>query len=259
MTDQSLHGRVALVTGAGSGLGVVLAKDLARRGAAVAVHYHSSFDAAKQVVREIEKEGGRAVAVKADLTDQAQADLLVAKVGGTLGELDLLVLNATGYPDVQRGPAVKHTPTQLADNMRAHYLTSMTPVHAALPGMVERGSGSVVYISDTFLRRTTLMGLGHALPKAGVESAMKHFAQELGRSGVRFNTVIAGAVRSPALERALSDESVKAHVEKFMTEIPLGRVAEPEDVANAVALLAGDQLGYVTGAFLPVTGGLLLI
>ncbi|MEV4636627.1 SDR family oxidoreductase [Actinoplanes sp. NPDC049548] len=259
MTKSSLDGKVALVTGSGRGVGAVIARELARRGAAVAVNYRGSAAGAAAVVQDIEQAGGRAFAVQADATDQASVEAMIAEVTERLGPIDLLVLNATGFADVLRGPATKHSVEQLADSMVAQFKASMVPVYAALPSMTARRTGHVIYISDTFPRKVVHSGLGHALPKVPVEAAMKYLALELGPDNVRFNTVVCGAIRSAALERATSDPAVTQKVKEYIAQIPLGRVAEPEEIANAVAVLAGDDLSYLTGVFLPVAGGNLII
>ncbi|WP_327071974.1 SDR family NAD(P)-dependent oxidoreductase [Kitasatospora sp. NBC_01302] len=254
-TCSGLDSKIAVVTGAGRGLGATIARELADRGALVAVVYHRSFQPAKDVVRDIEARGGRAVAVQADVRDAEQCAAMVAEVTDTLGAPEIMVLNATGFPDMLRGPALKHSLDEYTDYLVSHFRASLAPLYAVLPGMTERGRGSVVYISDAFARRTAPKGLGHALPKATVETVMKHLAVELGPAGIRVNAVVPGAVRSDGLERAMADESVAADVRAHIEQIPLGRVAEPEEVARAVAMLASDEFGYVTGAFLPVAGG----
>jgi len=255
MTDSSLEGKVAVVTGASRGLGAHIAVGLARRGASVVVNFRSSADAAQQVVERIEQAGGRAFAAKADVGDEGETRAMVDETLERFGPIDVLVLNAVG--EVLRGPALDQSPARLASLMAEHFLQCTVPVYAVAPAMAARGSGSVILISDTFSHRLIAGGLGHALPKVPVETAIRYLALELGESNVRFNTVISGAIRSEAYDRALHNPVVAAKMSAYLEQVPLGRIAEPEEVADVVAALAGDRFGYVTGAALPVVGGYL--
>ncbi len=141
MTEMSLQGKVAVVTGAETETGVAVAVELARSGAAVAVQYFSSFGRAKDVVRGIEEFGGTAVAIKADLLDRAQTELMCAKAAGAFGDVDLMVVtDAVPAPDGDLGAH------QLADAVRTQLLAALAPLHAVAPGMAERGSGALVYV-----------------------------------------------------------------------------------------------------------------
>jgi 3-oxoacyl-[acyl-carrier protein] reductase len=255
MTNSGLIGRVAIVTGASRGLGEHIAVGLARRGASVVINFRSSADAAQRVVERIEQAGGRAFAAKADVGDEGETRAMVDEAVERFGPIDVLVLNAVG--EVLRGPALEQSPTRLAAAMTEHFLQCTVPVYAVAPAMAARGQGSVILISDTFSHRLIPGGLGHALPKVPVETAIRYLALEVGGANVRFNTVISGAIRSEAYERALDNPVVAAKMSTYLEQVPLGRIAEPGEVADVVAALAGDQFGYVTGAALPVAGGYL--
>jgi len=246
------------VTGASGEIGGAIAAELAARGAAVAVNYRNSADAAAKVVAGIEEHGGRAIAVRADVTDTDGTAALVGEVESTLGPIDLLVLNTTAFTTHLRGPFLGLQVDDLVENMAAQARAALRPVAAIAPGMVQRGRGSIVFISDSFARTEKVGTIGHGVAKAPMESAMKHLALELGPAGVRVNTVIPGATRSPNLDAStrLQHEGRLAPV---IEATPLRKIAEPQDVANAVALLAGPDCGHVTGAFLPVSGGYLVI
>jgi NAD(P)-dependent dehydrogenase (short-subunit alcohol dehydrogenase family) len=259
MTHSSLDGKVALVTGAGRNIGAVIAAELASRGAAVALNYRNSVAGAEQGVKDIEKNGGRAAAYQADVRDTAQVETMVAAAERDLGPIDILVLNATGFDDVLRGAALSHTVDELGEEMIDQFRAAMVPAYALAPRMVERKTGNIVFVSAIYARRTYAGGMGHALAKVGCETAMKHLAVELGPSNVRVNTVIPDVTRSDGFERAIKMEHVAKQLDSYIGGIPMQRIAEPEEVARAVAVVASDEMSYVTGAFLPVAGGNLII
>ncbi|MFI6346463.1 SDR family NAD(P)-dependent oxidoreductase [Streptomyces sp. NPDC050560] len=258
-TGTSLKGRVALVTGAGRNIGAVIAAELARREAAVAINYRKSVEGAEQGVRDIRERGGRAGAYQADVRDMDGVRGMVDAVEDDLGPVDTLVLNATGFDDVLRGPALGHTVDELQEEMAAQFRAALVPAYVLAPRMAERGGGNIVFISAIYPRRTMAGGLGHALAKVSVETAMKHLAVELGPQGVRVNTVIPDVTRSEGFERAIKLEHVAKQLDSYIGGIPLRRIAEPEEVARAVASIVSDDMSYVTGAFLPVAGGNLIL
>jgi NAD(P)-dependent dehydrogenase (short-subunit alcohol dehydrogenase family) len=258
MTHSSLDGRVALVTGAGRNIGAVIAAELAARGAAVAVNYRKSAEGAEQGVRDIERAGGRAAAYQADVRDADQVATMIENAERDLGPIDTLVLNATGFDDVLRGPALSHTVDELGEEIIDQFRAAMVPAYALAPKMVERENGSIVFISAIYPRRTYAGGMGHALAKVSVETAMKHLAVELGPSKIRVNTVIPDVTRSEGFERAIKLEHVAKQLDGYISGIPLQRIAEPEEVARAVAVMVSEEMSYVSGAFLPVAGGNLI-
>ncbi|WP_225102166.1 SDR family NAD(P)-dependent oxidoreductase [Streptomyces sp. CoH27] len=194
MTQLPLDAKVALVTGAETEIGAAVAAELARSGAAVAVQYLTSFTRAKQVVRGIEGAGGQAVAIKADLQDRAQAELLCKKAGGAFGDVDILVVTDPGrsgppsHPD--RDPA-----TELADTVRARLLDCLAPVYAALPTMVGRGTGSLVYICGSALAGTGTPGPAHAITSAAVRAALDELAREYGSFGIQTHVLPADSAQ----------------------------------------------------------------
>ncbi|HPF71497.1 MAG TPA: SDR family oxidoreductase [Candidatus Krumholzibacteria bacterium] len=245
---MSLEGKVALVTGASRGIGAACARLLAARGAAVAVNYFSSRAAADAVVADIAKAGGRAAAFAADVRDAAQVGAMVEAVTAQLGPVDTLVLNA--------GPAVPWMAvTELSqaafeakvlDEMRSFFL----PAKAVMPSMVARKSGCIIGISSGLSRYPSFGFTAHTTSKSAVDGLMKSLAFELGPYGIRVNTVAPGLTRTDATAH-MSDEQVQ-HIANLT---PLRRVGESEDVAGMVAALADDACAFVSGAYIPVSGG----
>jgi NAD(P)-dependent dehydrogenase (short-subunit alcohol dehydrogenase family) len=241
----SLEGSTALVTGATSGIGKAIALQLARAGAEVVVHGRSPERGA-ETVREIENAGGKARFVAADLS---RADE-VRRLADEAGPVDILINNAGVY----RFGATADTDDAFFDehvdvNLRAPYIL----VQKLVPGMAGRGRGAVVNLS-TLAASTPARQAGiYGATKAGVELLTRVWADEFGRSGVRVNTVSAGPTETPgtAVTPGLTDG--------LATTTALGRVADPDEIARAVAFLASADASYITGAILQATGGQLAI
>jgi NAD(P)-dependent dehydrogenase (short-subunit alcohol dehydrogenase family) len=230
-------GRVALVSGAGSGLGRAIARRFAEAGARVAVHYRASRDGAEQVVREIAAAGGEARAFAADLTVEGESERLVDEVAAALGPLaDLLQLKTADWDAV------------LAQNLR----TALACLQAAGRRMAARGEGAIVNVTSIQAFRPAPALAHYSAAKAGLEMLTRSAALELGPSGVRVNAVAPGLVRREGLESAWPEG-----VARYVAAAPLGRIAEPEDIADACLFLASPAARFVTGTTLVVDGGVL--
>jgi 3-oxoacyl-[acyl-carrier protein] reductase len=249
-------GKVALVTGASSGIGAATARLLASRGAAVAVNYHRSEERAKELVEEILSAGGRAIAVHADVTDEQQVRALVQETEKRLGPLDVLVLNAAGVgsDEARIAPAVELEWDDIAFVSERQLKAVFHPVKAALPGLTGRGSGAVVMVGAALARRQAPGFLAVALAKAAVEAAVKTLAREVGPQGVRVNGVGPNLILSPIGER-MPEGARRAAAERAA----LRRNGRPEDVAEVIAFLASDQASYLTGEYMLVDGGTAMI
>ena len=241
----TLEGSTALVTGATSGIGRAIAQRLATLGAEVVVHGRSPERGA-ETVQAIESGGGKARFVAADLS---RADD-VRRLADEVGAVDILVNNAGVY----RFGATVETDDAFFDehvnvNLRAPYIL----VQKLVPGMVDRGRGAVVNISTVAASTPARQAGIYGATKAGVELLTRVWADEFGRSGVRVNTVSAGPTETPgtAVTPGLTDG--------LATTTALGRVADPDEIARAVAFLATADASYITGAILQATGGQLAI
>jgi NAD(P)-dependent dehydrogenase (short-subunit alcohol dehydrogenase family) len=243
------RGRVALVTGAGSGIGRVIARRFAEAGARVAVHYRGSRDGAEAVVREIAAAGGEARALAADLTLEGVAERLVEEVTFSLGPLDVLVNNAGAYPlaDLLQVGAAEW------DKVLAQNLTSaLACLQAAGRRMAARGEGAIVNVTSIQAFRPAPELAHYSAAKAGLEMLTRSAALELGPRGVRVNAVAPGLVWREGLESAWPEG-----VARYVAKAPLGRVAQPEDIADACLFLASRAARFVTGTTLVVDGGVL--
>ena len=244
-----LTGRVALVTGAGRGVGAGIARALAGQGAAVAVNDLSSARA-EAVAGEIAGIGRRAIGLAADVTDPAQVTEMVAATERGLGPVDILVNNA-GIP--ARGMVVRQfrdmTPPDWEPFIRLNLYGFLYCIHAVLEGMCDRGWGRIVTVSSEAGRMGTALGISlYGAAKAAAVGFSRHLAVELGTSGVTVNCVSLGTMDYPAASAA--DHSSRAR------RYPTGRLGQPTDAAAAVVFLAADEASWITGQNLPVNGGL---
>jgi NAD(P)-dependent dehydrogenase (short-subunit alcohol dehydrogenase family) len=241
-----LGGRVALVTGAGRGVGAEVARTLARQGAAVAVNDLVEARAAS-VAEEVAAAGGRAGAFTADVTDFGAVTRMVDAVVMELGPVDILVNNA-GIP--ARGFALKPFRDMSVEEweplIRLNLYGTLHCTRAVVDGMCERGWGRVVTVSSEAGRAGSDLGIAiYGAAKAGAVGLSRHLAVELGPFGVTVNCVSLGVIARP-------DGGGGGMAKRY----PARRLGRPDDVAGAVAYLASDEAAWVTGQTLPVNGGI---
>jgi len=248
--EKPLEGKVAVVTGASRGIGRAIAIELARRGAKVVVNYHRNGEAAAEVVSAIQSEGGEATAVQADVSDFAQAQALVQAALDTYGRLDILVNNA----GVTRDRLIMMMTEEDWDTViRVDLKSLFNTCKAATRTMVRQRWGRIINISSV----VGIAGQGgqtnYAAAKAGVIGFTKSLAKELGPRGVTVNVIAPGLVPTD-LTADLPEELRQKAVE----QTPLRRTGRPEEIGYAVAFLASEEAGFITGAVLPVDGGLVM-
>jgi 3-oxoacyl-[acyl-carrier protein] reductase len=247
-----MKSKVALVTGASRGIGRATAKLLASEGAAVAVNYFQSESAAADVVDEIVKAGGRAVAVRADVRDEGQVRSMVREVENSLGPVDLLVSNAS--IDFPVKPFTQFTWDEFEAKLSGELKSTFFCCQAVLPSMIEKRNGGIIAISSTLSRHASPGFIAHSTAKSGLDAFVRSLADEVGPFGIRVNVVAPGLTLTDAT--AWLPEEQKAMVAEMS---PLKRVALPEDVAGVVLAVASDHSRFVTGCYIPVSGGLLML
>ena len=243
-----LENRVALITGASRGIGAATARLFGRHGAAVAVNYLASEDAATEVVRDIEKAGGRAVAVRADVREPEEVARMVEETRAALGEIDTLVVNA-GWA-FKIAPFLEYKWEDFEPKLVGELKAAFFCVKAVVEPMVEAKRGSILMVSSGLSRSPGEGFCAHSTSKSALDAFAKSLALELGPHGIRVNVIAPGLTITDAT--AFVPEEQK---ELLARMTPLRRNALPEDVAGAVALLASEEARFLTGAYLPVSGG----
>ena len=244
-----VEGGTALVTGASRGLGRAIALRLAAAGAAVAVNYRTQGAAAEEVVREIRGRNGRALAVRADVADDAQVRDMVARVTAELGPVDILINNAGVF---HPGDLVNFDARPLADMHRINVDGVVTTTRAVAESMKARRFGRVVNVSSVAGLGTSAEGTTfYAVGKAAVIMLTRRFALELGSHGITVNAVAPGFVVTDINRAGRTEADLAAIAARSM----LRRIGTPEDIANAVAFLASPESGWITAQVLTVDGG----
>jgi 3-oxoacyl-[acyl-carrier protein] reductase len=247
-----LSGQVALVTGGSRGIGRAVCELLARSGARVGVSFRADSTAADEVVAAVRSSGGEAMAVAGDVADPGQARQLIRDVLAAWQRLDILVNNAGVWEEDEAGRGDLETwDRTLAVNVRGAFLVT----DAAVPHLA-REKGSIVFLSSTAGQRGEARHSAYAASKGALIAYTKSLAMELGPRGVRVNCVAPGWVETDLTRSTLADSARRREIED---SIPIGRVAQPEDIAGPVLFLVSDLARHVQGEILNVNGGSVLI
>lgn len=242
-----LHGKVALVTGAGQGIGRGIAHVLAREGAVVWVN-DLSADSAHAVVGEIVGRGGRAEPAVGSVLDYAWLERQVATIVKTSGHLDILVNNAVA-PSVNV-PFAQSSPEDWEQDLGVGLRGYLLATRAVINHMLERNQGRIVSISSSAGKVGSPNLAAYSAAKGAIIAFTKALARELAATGVRVNSVAPGAANTPMQDRLTPE--FKAHM---ISTIPVGRYSEPEEIGELVAFLASDASDYITGQTYSVDGG----
>jgi glucose 1-dehydrogenase len=251
----SLKQQVALVTGASSGIGAGAAKALAAAGAAVVINYHSQPEPAERLARQINAQGGRALAIGADVAQEQDVERLFAQSLDAFGTLDILVANSGLQKDA---PAVDMS---LADwnqvigvNLTGQFLCARAALRIfnrqGIRKGVSRAAGKIIHMSSVHQRIPWAGHVNYAASKGGIDQLMQTLAQEVSHQRIRINGIAPGAIRTQ-INRDVSEADL-------LKLIPYGRVGDVEDIANAVVFLASDASDYIVGTTLFIDGGMSL-
>jgi 3-oxoacyl-[acyl-carrier protein] reductase len=248
---SKLENKVAVVTGGAKGIGAAIAKHFAAAGAKVVVNYASSKDSADRVVKEITDKGGVAIAVQADVSDEADVIRLFEETNRAFGSLDVLVNNAVhqGYLPVESISAAT-----FHQHFNVNVLGPILTIQASLKAFGDKG-GNIINISSG-ASKTPLPGASlYSATKAALDAMTIALSKELGAKNVRINSVLPGATDT---EGAASAGVTKGsdYEKMFVAKTPLGRRGQPEDIAKAVLFLASDDAAWITGEQISVSGGM---
>ena len=248
---QNLNGKVALVTGASKGIGASIARELAARGAAVAVNYSGSKASADQLVSEIKAAGGKALAVQANVADPDTIGPLVRTVAKEFGPIDILVNNAGIY---EFGPIENVTPEHFHRQFDVNVLGLLLTTKEALAHFNPNG-GSIVNISSVVVDGVPGAAV-YSATKGAVDSITAALAKELGPKKIRVNSLNPGMIETEGTHAAGFIGSDFQKVAESRT--PLGRIGQPQDVATAAAFLASEDSGWINGQAIYASGGFTL-
>ncbi len=249
---MELRDKVAIVTGASSGIGRAIALGFAREGAAVAVNYARNVEGAESTVKEIESDGGRALTVRADISKPEEVKTLIGRTVREFGRLDVMVNNA----GVEYKVPFLETPLEIWEEVIAVNLTGpwLGCQEAARQMMKQDGPGRIINISSVHEDLPMPTNSPYCAAKGGLRMMMRTIAVELAPHNITVNNIAPGAIETPM------DAPLEEHprqMEELLSEIPLGRMGKPEEVASLALYFASDASAYVTGSTFFVDGGMI--
>lgn len=244
---MNIKGKVAFITGGGGAIGAEIGLQLSRRGVAVALA-DMNGPAAEAVAQQIRQAGGKSLGLAVDVTDKVSVEQAVSRTGDDLGVIDILVNCAGIYPHSLVMEMAEAEWDRVVDIiLKGTFLTC----HAIVPGMKQRRYGKIVNIGSNHAFKGGAKAAHYSAAKAGVIGFTKSLALEMAPDGINVNTISPGITDTPMPHAVLSDAFLAERTKK----IPLGRLAMPRDIADAVAFLVSEESRYITGQTLCVNGG----
>lgn len=250
---SDLKGKVALVTGASSGIGRATAEALAANGARVAINFHRNEAGADAARKSIVDRGGRAIVVQADVTRASDVESLVMQAVAELGPIDILVNNAGSL--IERLKILELSEERWDEVIDLNLKSAFLCCKAVAGSMMERKTGAIINLSSIAGRNGGALGSIHySTAKGGLITFTKGLAKELGPFGVRVNAVSPGVIDTPYHEQFSTPDAMKAYVGM----IPLGRIGTPAEVAQVICFLASDAASYLAGETIEINGGMFM-
>jgi 3-oxoacyl-[acyl-carrier protein] reductase len=242
-----LKEKTAIVSGAGQGIGRAIGELFAAEGAKVAL-VDWNRETGLETLKEIESSGGEAFFLAADIAQPSEVHKVVEDVRHRWGRIDILINNA-GF-DRPAG-IFKISVEDWQAVLQVHLQGAMTFMHTVMPVMREQKSGSVVTLSSIYGKTGGKGEVAYATAKAGLLGLTKSVAKEVGKFGIRVNAVLPGLTETPTIQKMMAEK----FKQEIIAQTPLGRMAQPEEIARAVLFLASEDSSFITGAALEVSGG----
>lgn len=240
--------KVALITGAGRGIGAATAKELAGMGIKVVINYLSDHKSAEQVVNKIRSNGGEALKIQGDVCDPKQVSLMIKEIINHWGQIDILVSNAN-IPFVTK-PFFEITWAEFSQKLNNEIKAAFHLSQSILPIMKENRYGRIVYVASATAKSPGKNFIVHGTAKAALAQFAKYIAHEFGEFGITANVISPGLVETDA-----SKDQVRQMETTFASLTPLKRIGQPEDIAKSIAFYVSEQSGFITGSYIPVDGG----
>lgn len=246
---MSMQGKTVIVTGGGRGIGAATSKMFALRGANVVINYLRNEDAARRIVDEICKSGGIAKAIQADIADPESCQRLVKETRNYFsGGIDVLVANAT--PLFGANPFETLSWEEFSGTVIGDLKSVFYPTKAVIPEMKKQKDGRIIYVSSLPAKKVSQGMFSHGVARSALTTFAKYIAKEYGPLGITANIVTPGMVETERTKELTAPKQFMA------SQTPLGRIATPEDVANAITFFAEEKSSFITGVEMEVDGGL---
>jgi 3-oxoacyl-[acyl-carrier protein] reductase len=245
------NSRVALITGASSGIGAATARLLASKGMRIVVNYNENRSSAEEVVRSIQESGSEAIAVQADVRDYEQVERMVAEAVNTFGSVDALASNAA--MSFSQKPIRELTWDEVSQKLNDDVKAAFNVTKAVTPLMVKNGYGRIVYVSTGLARHPQTGFAAHGTAKAAVVQFARYVAQEFGPVGITANVIAPGFVKT---ER--TTHQPQAMRDRLIAGTPLGHLATADDIAEAIVAYVSEETRFITGSYVPVDGGMFM-